>query len=84
MADNERWSRSLENLVPGTSWQDLTVYTLLRRSARSWPEGEAMVTPRERWTYAEMLARVDRLANTISRSRSDRESRIDRTCSFSS
>ena len=44
------------------TWWELTTYGILARAARLWPHREAVVTPRERLTYAQLAAWVHSLA----------------------
>ena len=47
---------------------DQAVHTIpdaLERAAREWPEHEAVVADGERWTYAELLARSERVGRAL-------------------
>ena len=46
-------------------WQGMTIGDALRRSAKRWPDSEFVVGEGERVSYAEVDARVDRLASGL-------------------
>jgi fatty-acyl-CoA synthase len=59
LADETGLGRTRANFVP------LTPLSHLARAAAIWPEREALVDRARRWTYAEMQARVSRLAGAL-------------------
>lgn len=44
------------------TWRYLTLYGMLERAARLWPDRPALVDPEQRISYRDLLHRVDRMA----------------------
>jgi fatty-acyl-CoA synthase len=49
----------------GVDWNGVTIGEALRRSVQQWPENEFVIGDGERITYADLDARVDRLASGL-------------------
>jgi len=57
-----RKKKELQEFIDKGFWEDLTWSDLWDRNAREYPDKEALVDVKSRWTWAQAKLAIDRLA----------------------